>query len=383
MEESTLKNIYQSVLKFLMPLSSEETFEMVVQEGIRLNKAHFGSLVLEQGGEFTEVFSTLPIRLKRARKGSTYKAYKEGKSYVIYHEDFAHKYPGLVDLGIQSNVFIPLSYKRKSIGVLIINSQKKARYTKDQLDAYDLFGSLASLVIKKTQLYNETKDALNLRDKFISLAAHELRTPLTAVRGYIQLLLSRSKGFDSKEAGWLEQLSYESIRLQNLINELLEINKVRSGQLDYFWKAYGVKQIVERALNNFKFAHPEYEIQLTDQIKENEDSVIGDFDKLLQSFTNLLDNAAKYSLPEKPIEILMLSTTHYLEVVIKDKGQGISQEDLSHIGHSFYKNPNNTKSGLGLGLYFSKEIIQKHHGQLKIKSKEGKGTEIVIRLPKT
>ncbi len=158
----------------MTPLTAQETYQMIVEEAIRLNNANYGSLVLEDEGNFIEVYSTLPIRLQRSKKGSTFKAYKENKPYVLYKEDFMEKYPSLVELKIESIVFIPVSYKKKSIGVLIINSARNAQYSPEQLAAFSLFGSLASLVIKKMQLYDETKDSLDLRDKFISLAAPDI-----------------------------------------------------------------------------------------------------------------------------------------------------------------------------------------------------------------
>src|SRR5690606_7915517 len=117
-----------------------------------------------------------------------------------------------------------------------------------ETDILKLFGSFASLAIKKNELYEETKNALEVRDMFISLASHELRTPLTSINGYIQLLHSRKDKLGHSESKWINELYEESKRLTNLVRELLEVNRIKQGQLQFILRETKFSDIVTSAI---------------------------------------------------------------------------------------------------------------------------------------
>src|SRR5690349_6715284 len=129
-----LEKINKAALKFLEPLTSEETYKIIVHEAIKLVDASFGSLTLEENGEFKEVYSTLPIKVKRRKKGFTYKAFKESKVIIVDIEksqQFSKVHPEFKTLSLRSIILIPLAYKEKSIGVLIVNSKRKEHFIND------------------------------------------------------------------------------------------------------------------------------------------------------------------------------------------------------------------------------------------------------------
>ena len=123
--EEILERIYKASLKLLEPLDSESTYEIIVKEAIKLVGANYGSLLVSIDGELTEVYSTLPLKIKRRKKGNTYKAFKEDQAYVLHKNVFGKTHPELAKLGLISNLYLPISYRKKSIGVLIVNSKKK------------------------------------------------------------------------------------------------------------------------------------------------------------------------------------------------------------------------------------------------------------------
>src|SRR5258708_23087690 len=157
---------------------------------------------------------------------------------------------------IKSSIFIPLSYESKSIGVLTLDSKKKEYFDKKKKNTLILFGSLASLAIKKAQLYNEVKQAADVKDLFISLAAHELRTPLTSVNGYIQLLKTRIKNRKKIPSKWVMELEMESNRLKQLVEEFLEINSIRTGKIQFDFKEASLSKIIKRSISVFGFNKP-------------------------------------------------------------------------------------------------------------------------------
>lgn len=383
--ENILEKIHKSALRFLVPLTLEETFATVVQEAGKLFGGEDGRILLNEEGGFKLAYASnerakQPERIRK--HGFVYRAFHTRQSFFVPVEEIATIYPEIAKLGMQSAIFVPLSYKNKSIGALVIHSYKSKHFSEDELKTFRLFGSMASLAVKKAQSYDETQKALEVRDLFISMAAHELRTPLTTINGYVQLLQNKLEKKNSLEAKWVEELSWETSRLTMLINELLTVNRIKSGVLDYIWKEHSLREIIKRAVLDFNFNYPERKIIFNDQIVKDSDLIIGDFDKLLQVINNILDNAAKFSPENTEIWMDLKFKSPYLILNIEDKGRGISKENLHKVFEGFYRGKDVSKKGMGLGLFLAKNIIAQHKGSVNIYSQIGKGTMVEIKLRK-
>jgi signal transduction histidine kinase len=380
-----LEKIYNSGLSFLTPLTLEETYQLVIKEAMKLVKAEYGSIFLEEDGELKRVYASNPelYKVVPRKNGFTYTVFKEQKPAIFTSEqlDMAHK--EFKKIGMRSDIMIPLANRGQAMGVLTIMSLMDQYFNEEDLNTLKLLGPLASLAIRKAQLYNELASALELRDLFISMAAHELRTPLTSINGYAQLLFSRLDGEKTVkvESRWIEQLMYESIRLTNLVKELLSINQIKTGELQYVFKEVDINEIINRSINNCKFIFSDREFTVQKEISGNV-SLIGDFDKLVQALTNIIENAAKFSDPETKILVKLCYKKPHVIIQITDSGIGISKTDFNKIFEIYYRGKDHTREGMGIGMYLTKEIIEKHHGSIKIISKKGKGTCVEIHLPK-
>ncbi len=284
---------------------------------------------------------------------------------------------------IQSVVYIPLSYKGQNEGVLILRSKHGGSFTQKELDILKVFGSMASMAIKKNELYEQTKQALETRDMFISIASHELRTPLTSLNGYVQLLHSRLAKKDGVEAKWVQSLYDETTRLTNLIKELMEINRIKQGTLQFVLRESPITEIITKAIERCKFLYKNREIIFTNKIKPGKDIIIGDFDKMLQVITSLMTNALKFSPATTPVEVVLSgnSTSYILQII--DRGKGMGREDVRRVFQGFYKDAENLQAGMGVGLMLAKHIISYHKGTIDVRSKVNHGTTIEIRLPKS
>ncbi len=383
-------NIFETInkvsLSFLEPLSLQEVYAKIIDGAQKLVEAEYGSLILEQDGQLRRVHSTLPVadQVYFRKSGFTYKAFAERKAYVRHSENFGRVHPSIKELGVKSNIFIPLSYKGKSVGVLIVNSLKKEKFKQKDLNILKLFGSMITLAIRKSQLYDETRQALDTRDLFISLAAHELRTPLTAVNGYAQLIHNKLKnGEHETEFRWSEELVGECRRLTALVNELLTVNQIKSGQLQFIFQEVQLSEVVRKSLATINFRYPHRVTLFNTKVDEDSDIVIGDKDKLLQVVSNIIDNAIKFSPPHTEINIDLTKKGSDLLLRITDKGRGIDQKDLDNIFESYYRASKNVnEEGMGLGLFLTRYIINRHNGHIKVASKLGKGTRVEISLPK-
>lgn len=385
--DNTIERVYKAGLKFLVPLTPEETYRTIVREAMRLVNGGSGVIVLEKEGQLQTVYKASPKNfppLKTRKKGFTYRAFKTHKSFVIHSSGFSKAHPELVSAGVQSIAFIPLAYRNKSIGVLIVRSHSGGHFTRNEPLILQLFGSMASLAIRKTQLYDEARKTLETRDLFISMAAHELRTPITTIIGYSQLLATKFPKDQNPESRWIEELCWEANRLKDLVNELLETNRIKNGhQFHYIFSECHVVEVLNRAISAFNFDHQGRKLHFNNTLKEGEDKLVGDFDRLFQMISNLLDNAAKFSPPDKMIQVTMKANTSYLIIRVKDSGYGIENKILPRIFERFYRGDKNAPEGMGLGLFLAKNIVTQHRGDINIRSKIGKGTTIEIRLPRT
>lgn len=382
--KNILEEIYQAGLRFLAPLSLQETNQHIVEEARKLCQADYGSISLYQHGILKRVYTTYP-NLKEVilrPQGFTYTAFRKRNPFIADVKFAKNIHPKIKEMGIESVILIPLVYRHKSIGVLSLLSKKSGYFTNEHLNALKLFAAMATLAIIQAKAYDEIKDTLNERELFISMAAHELRTPLTTIMGYIQMLYSKLSGTDAAESRWTEQLLLESDRLSKLVNELLTVGRIKAGVLQYTFKECSLQDIIKRAISDLRFIYPDRKIIFENKVLANRDLLIGDADKLLQVVINLLDNAAKFSPAGLEILVNLKLKSPFLVLTISDQGMGIAKKELSRIFDRFYRVTKRSVEGIGLGLYLAKNIIQAHHGFIKITSQENKGTKVEIKLPR-
>lgn len=383
--ESTLESIYKSSLKFLARSSPGDVYKTIIKEATKLTDVDSGAIYLYDDGDLKPVYASKSemYKITPRKDGNNYKAFTTQKIIVAKIADLETAHPVLRKLKIRSSIFVPLSYQKKAIGVLVLDSNNREHFVQKKLRILALLGSMASLAIRKTQLYAETKKSLEVRDLFIAMAAHELRTPLTTINGYIQLLHSKLGNETTIQGKWMNQLLYESQRLTYLINELLELNRIKAGQFQYNWKECDLRTIIARALSSVSFSHPGRKIVFNDSVPNQSAMVIGDFDKLLQVLINFLDNAAKFSKPPSEILLGIKISASFITISIQDFGKGIAKKDLPYLFNEFYKGSRNeTEEGIGLGLFLAKSIINQHHGDISVYSEETKGTRFEVKLPR-
>lgn len=382
---SILERIYASALKFLVPLNLDETYKVIVEEAIKLTDGQYGTIYLASGDELNRVFSTMPgPHITLRKRGYRYKAFKEQKSILVHRKDLKKLkiiHPELQQLEAQSVLIVPLVNEGKSAGLLTIDSYKDKRFNDEDLHALKLFGSLASMAIRKAQLYGELKESLDTRDLFISLASHELRTPLTTINGYVQLLLVKVRERKPIDNKWILELAFESERMKNLLDEFLEINRIKIGKMQFNFGEISLSEILNHAISTFKFNFPKRKLIIKNSLPKK-DFIIGDADKLHQVFMNILENGVKYSRPNTLIIVSTAKQRDFFRVVFSDQGWGIEEKDLPQVFKGFFKGKNSKHEGMGLGLYLARNIINAHKGEIGIKSKVDRGTSVVIKLPK-
>lgn len=381
--DKALEKIYKCGLKLLSSTSPEKTYKLVVREGMKLVGADYGSILLDEKGVLKRVYASdsMLYQIKPRPKGFMFNVFQFNQPKILSSRGIIKIHPEIQALNIQSDLMVPISNKGKTIGVLTLMSKKDKFFTKRDMQTLKLFGQMATLAIMNVQLYNETKTALESRDLFISMASHELRTPLTTISGYAQLLNTRSADLRKAESRWVKELLTEVNKLALLMDELLEVNNIKTGELQYNFELNSLREVIGKVTANFNFMHPNHRIIFDDNLS-GKDLVIGDFNKLIQVFSNLLDNAAKFSFKKKEISIILKHKSPYLVVSIQDWGIGIPKKDLTYMFDKFKRGTNHLKEGMGLGLFLVKNIINQHHGKVTINSAVAEGTTVEVKLPK-
>ncbi len=228
---------------------------------------------------------------------------------------------------------------------------------------------------------NEQKLTERRKDDFISMASHELKTPVTTIKAFTQILQHIPNIQEEKAKDHLRKISSEVTRLTKLINDFLDVSKIRTGRLHIIKEPFEFDELVQETLMTYEVLRHDFKI--TTSGKTNK-IIQADRSRVAQVIRNLLDNAIKYSADSKEMEITLSATDTTVTFALQDHGIGISKENQTKIFESFYRAFESEKvdyPGLGIGLYISAEIIKAHAGTIHVKSKKGAGALFYFTLP--
>ena len=220
-----------------------------------------------------------------------------------------------------------------------------------------------------------------IQDEFIATVSHELRTPLTSIRGFSQTLLnSWDKIDDDNKKKFIKIIEEQSNRLIHLVENVLSVSKMNAGS--EVLKKVDVNKLIKDILPMFS---EQYKAKaFVQNLNTNIPPARLDEDKFQQVLTNLIDNAAKYSAPEKAVTISTELAENFIVVKITDEGVGIKKEDYDKVFKKFSRLENyltSTTQGNGLGLYITKELVEKMGGKISFTSEFGKGTTFKVLIP--
>lgn len=231
----------------------------------------------------------------------------------------------------------------------------------------------------------ERKEVDRMKNEFISTVSHELRTPLTSISGSLRLIESGLLGKLPDKVGDLINIANNnSSRLINLINDILDMEKMESGKMIFNMDVYEISPIVQQAINlNMSYAE-QYGVKINFEQPAQNVRVRVDKERLIQVLTNLISNAAKFSAQEGTINISVSCQDNRLRVSVTDSGNGIEEEFRSRIFDKFTQaDSSDTRKvgGTGLGLSISKRIIEQLGGKMDFDTEIGVGSTFYFDLP--
>lgn len=220
-----------------------------------------------------------------------------------------------------------------------------------------------------------------MKSELVSTVSHELRTPLASVLGFAELMLTKELK-PERQKKYLETIYKEASRLTNLINDFLDIQRMESGKQTYEKKRIDVIEVVQDLVNSFKTTNIQHQFSI--ELDKDQIDILGDEEKLIQVFTNLISNAVKFSPDGGKVTIRIRREDKHVSIAIKDEGLGIPDEEVSKLFQKFYRIDNSDRrkiGGTGLGLAISKQIVEAHNGEIAVSSVQGEGSTFTVKLP--
>lgn len=312
-------------------------------------------------------------------------------------------------------VVIPLRTQVDHVGVLLLGEKASGEiYSEKDLKVLEIFAPEAAISfenaksVEKIRRFNITlkeqveratrelrdaneqlKDLDKLKDEFLSIASHDLRTPMTAIKGYLWMALNDRAGKIENPAlkRYLDISYASSERMISLINDLLNVSRIKAGRMQMIFEDIDFKTIVDQVFAELASKSTEKSIELKYVGEASLPHVIADKQKMAEVLQNLIGNALKFTPEKGKITVTTKPSKEagFVEIAVADTGVGLSKEDAAKLFEKFgrveqsYKSAK-TSGGTGLGLYITKNYTEMHGGKIWVTSELGKGTTFTFTL---
>jgi signal transduction histidine kinase len=223
-----------------------------------------------------------------------------------------------------------------------------------------------------------------MKTQFVSQASHDLRTPLTAIKGSLDnLLMGIAGALNEKQQKVMTRATTSVDRLTNLINDVLDLNRIETGRIVLEKSDIPFKALVDNIVNENRPAADQKQIQLAFVASDGDCILHIDGSKIERVVGELISNAIKYTPDDGTVDVGLSCTEDMVSLSVKDSGIGMTNEECGKIWERFYRTTASKKfaKGSGLGLSIAKELVELHGGELTVASKQESGTTFYMALP--
>ncbi|MDB4918431.1 PAS domain S-box protein [Mucilaginibacter sp.] len=284
-------------------------------------------------------------------------------------------------LPVVSYLAVPVISKSGTvIGGLFYGHPEAGKFTEYHESLVESVATQTAMALENAKLYEEIQKLNAKKDEFIGLASHELKTPITSLSGYLQIINHRLPADDANKA-FIEKALSQINKLTSLIADLLDISKIETGQLPFTFTVFDLLQLVHEVIEAMQYSTKTHRLVLNTNLDEL--LVTADRQRMEQVIINLFSNAIKYSPGASLVNISVSVADNKALVSVQDFGLGITHEQQERIFTRFYRVEDLGAgiSGLGIGLFISKEIIKRHNGRIWVESGQGKGSVFFFEIP--
>ncbi|MCH7722371.1 MAG: ATP-binding protein [Bacteroidetes bacterium] len=281
--------------------------------------------------------------------------------------------------------------RNKELGQIkvIINNITTNKYS--STDEIVLTKNLDSLEKEIKQMYQKSKNDIEylnklqkMRSQFIANVSHELRTPIFTIQGYIETLLEGAIDDTNVNKKFLRKANQHTIALSNLLNDLIDLSMIESGELRMSYRYFNVNKYLGGIVEEIVPLVEENDLEIIYHPARDDLEILGDKEKLKQVFVNIIQNAIKYT-KKGSVEVFVEEDKKSVKFIVKDTGIGIPEKSVGRIFERFYrvdKTRSRSVGGTGLGLAIVKHILEAHNSTIEVKSVLNKGSEFSFELNK-
>jgi signal transduction histidine kinase len=406
-EKRTLATINEVGQSLSAELDLETLLQAVTDAATKLTRAQFGAFFYNaksaQGEAYTlytisgvpkEAFAKFPMPRNTEVFAPTFSGGDTVRSDDITKDARYGKnapYQGMPPGHLPVRSYLATSVVSRGgevIGGLFFGHAEVAQFSEQDEKLVEGLASQAAVAVDNARLYQSLQETLRARDEFLSIASHELKTPLTSLT--LQSQLRRRQlakgGLDSlsieRMSKQLEGDARQLSRLNTLIDDMLDISRIRTGQLRLHRARLELGALTKEVLERFDSQLVEA-CGSVEALIEQGLEVTGDPFRLEQVIANLLTNAMKYGAGKPVVVSAARSKSGTVVLSVRDRGIGISEEDQKRIFARFERAvPSGVFSGMGLGLAIAKDIVEAHGGTIRVESRLGEGSVFSVELPK-
>ncbi|WP_062199136.1 two-component system histidine kinase PnpS [Massilibacterium senegalense] len=272
----------------------------------------------------------------------------------------------MTEQNVRQQMLLPIGIERRHFDV----------YSAPILGAGDVLKGIVLVFHDITEL----KKLEQMRKDFVANVSHELKTPITSIKGFSETLLDGAMEQKELREQFLTIILEESERLQNLIQELLDLSKIEQEYFQLNWETIDLTNTFEDVLFILHHKVTEKEITLTKNIV-GDTIVLADPERVKQIMLNIIANAINYTPAQRRVEVSLIEKKEQVDFVVKDTGIGMEESEISRIFERFYridKARSRNSGGTGLGLAIVKHLVEAHHGEISVQSEKEKGSTFTI-----
>lgn len=290
----------------------------------------------------------------------------------------------------QSSLVAPMAVMGRIVGTVEVQSYERSAYKEGHVTAMRMAANLTAVAIENVRLLDQeskaraaAEESNRLKDEFLATVSHELRTPLTAILGWARML---ETGLDPETAARAIETIRRNARSQSqIIDDILDVSRIITGNLYLDLQPLVLGPIIESAMNVVRPTAEAKGITIEAQFDSEPTLVPGDANRLQQVVWNLLSNAIKFTPSGGRVQISVIHSDSFAEIVVKDNGQGITLEFLPFVFDRFRQADSTTTrrhGGLGLGLAIVRHLVEIHGGSVRAESAgPEQGATFTVRLP--